>query len=240
MPWFRKYIERALIVCVAALFTLSNLGCDRVMRYKIKTFFFTGVPPLENGDNERAKMPHTLLAPSALVEQQRSEIVLYSHTPFAQGVCSKCHHVPAGVRFRMVGDKKGPPVFRKGGGKPGPLLKPKTELCIMCHTYFTPEKVEQMSLWLHSPKPKGDCGVCHDPHQSKFPNQMRQEPSKLCGSCHPQCPSLEAHGMKEVDDCLICHNPHVGRDRMMLKRDFTEEKHYVNDSETSVDTRRPE
>lgn len=46
--------------------------------------------------------------------------------------------------------------------------------------------------------------------------------------------------MKEVDDCLICHNPHVGRDRMMLKRDFTEEKHYVNDSETSVDTRRPE
>ena len=113
---------------------------------------------------------------------------------------------------------------------PGPLLKPKTELCIMCHDYFVPQNVKQMRLWLHLSKAQGDCGVCHDPHQSKFPNQMRQKPSKLCRSCHPRCPSLEAHGMNEVDDCLICHNPHVGRDRMMLKRDFTEEKHPVNAS----------
>ncbi len=229
MHCFRKNLGRALIVIMAALFALWNQGCDRASRYKVKTFFFTGVPPLEGGENERARMPHTLalLAPA---EKQRPKFLLYSHTPYAQGNCAKCHQVPAGLRFRMVGDKKEPPVFRKGGGMPGPLLKPKTELCTMCHDDFAPEKARQMHLWFHSPKPEGDCGVCHDPHQSRFPNQMRLKPAKLCRSCHQRCPSLDAYGMNEVDDCLICHNPHFGRDRMMLKRDFKEEKHPVDDS----------
>ncbi len=229
MRCFRIFSGRAFIVFVSALFAIGNQGCDRAARYKIKTFFFTGVPPLEGGENERVKMPHTLALLGA-AEKQRPKIVLYSHTPYAQGDCSKCHQVSAAIRFRMVGSKKEPPVFRKGGGMPGPLLKPKTELCIMCHDDFAPQKVKQMRLWLHSPKPEGDCGVCHDPHQSKFPNQMRQKPSKLCSLCHPRCPSLEAHGMNEVDDCLICHNPHVGRDRKMLKQDFKEEKHPLNAS----------
>ena len=229
LPSLHKYTGNVLIVIMATLFALCNLGCDRAARYKVKTFFFTGVPPLEGEENERAKKPHTL-ALLRLAEKQRPKIVLYSHTPFAQGKCSKCHQGSVGARFRMVEKKKGPPVFRIGGGMPGPLLKPKTELCIMCHDDFVPEKVKQMRLWLHSPKPEGDCGVCHDPHQSKFPNQMRQKPSKLCRSCHPRCPSLEAHGMNEVDDCLICHNPHIGLNRKMLKQDFKEEKHPVNAS----------
>lgn len=229
LPCLHKYTGHAFIVIMVTLCALWNQGCDRVVRHKIKTFFFTGVPPLEGEENERVRMPHTL-ALSRPVEKQRPKIVLYSHTPYAQGHCFKCHQVSAGTRFRMVGDKKGPQVFRKGGGMPGPLLKPKTELCIMCHDAFVPEKVRQMRLWLHLPKPEGNCGVCHDPHQSKFPNQMRQEPSRLCRSCHPRCPSLDAHGMNEVGDCLICHNPHIGLDRRMLKQDFKEEKHPVNAS----------
>lgn len=229
MRCFRIFIGRAPIVFVWVLLALWNQGCDRAARHKIKTFFFTGVPPLEETVDERGKRPRTS-ALSAPVEKQRPKIVLYSHTPYVQGVCSKCHQMPDGFRFRWVDHKKGPPVFRKGGGMPGPLLKPKTELCIMCHDDFASGKVKQMSLWLHSPKAEGDCGVCHDPHQSRFPNQLRQKPSKLCRSCHPQCPSLEAYGMNEVDDCLICHNPHIGRDRRMLKRDFREEKHPVKPS----------
>jgi predicted CXXCH cytochrome family protein len=229
MRHIRKAAGVAVMVCVAALVASLNQGCSKVTRYKIKTFFFTGVPPLEDEAIDQVKRPHTLET-LVRMEKQRPKIVLYSHTPYAQGLCAKCHQMPGGTSFRIVGNKKGAAVFRKGGGMPGPLRKPKNELCVMCHTFFTPATAKKMSLWLHAPKTEAGCNVCHDPHQSKFPNQMHQKPSALCVSCHPRCPHLDTYDMREVDDCLTCHNPHVGRNRMMLRQDFKEEKHPVDAS----------
>lgn len=221
-----KSTGRIMLVWAATVMVFTAHGCSPGTRHKILTFFFTGVPPLEKADDKNPKAT----APLAIVDKPSPKIVLYSHTPYAQRDCSKCHRVSSNSRFRMMGNKKGPPVFRKGGGMPGPLLKPKCELCFECHNFFTKEKAVAMGLWLHSPRAEGDCGVCHDPHQSKYPNQMRGEPSKLCQTCHPKCPSLEFQGMTGANECLTCHNPHFGRDRMMLRRDYLEQKHPVDAS----------
>ena len=218
-----------MFVWAATVMVITVQGCSPSTRHKILTFFFTGVPPLEEpspSDGPDKKAP----ALAAIAENPIPIIVLYSHTPYAKGECSKCHNVSSNTRFRIVGKKQEPPVFRKGGGMPGPLLKPKLELCTECHQSLARQSVEASGLWLHSPKTEGDCGVCHDPHQSKFPNQMRDVPSKLCQSCHPKCPLFGAQGAPEANECLVCHNPHLGRNRMMLRRDHREQKHPVGGS----------
>jgi len=57
------------------------------------------------------------------------------------------------------------------------LLATGGELCAMCHQV----KSEPV---LHGPYKKGECMICHDPHTSNFPRQLRAETNTLCLSCH--------------------------------------------------------
>ena len=57
------------------------------------------------------------------------------------------------------------------------LVSPKDELCFTCHEKPTDGVV-------HGPYAKGQCVLCHDPHVSDFPNQLRAEGNALCLGCH--------------------------------------------------------
>jgi len=57
------------------------------------------------------------------------------------------------------------------------LVAADGELCAMCHE---PKK----DPVLHVPYREGQCLICHDPHTSNFPRQVRAETNLLCLSCH--------------------------------------------------------
>jgi predicted CXXCH cytochrome family protein len=51
------------------------------------------------------------------------------------------------------------------------------ELCAMCHQ-------AKRDFVLHVPYQGGQCLICHEPHASNFPGQVRAETNLLCLSCH--------------------------------------------------------
>jgi predicted CXXCH cytochrome family protein len=51
------------------------------------------------------------------------------------------------------------------------------ELCAMCHE-------AKKDPILHEPYRQGQCLICHEPHTSNFPRQVRAETNLLCLSCH--------------------------------------------------------
>jgi len=202
------------IIFVGVLLTLTS-GCSRQTKYKILTFFFTGVPPL--GEE---KKPVKKIDTSEVKKKKVEKVVLYSHTPWASGKCDQCHK--NAVSFRMPGQKKAPTVFHKGGGMPGKLIWPKKELCTQCHDDKSKSKAYAKGLYLHPTSAEGDCYACHDPHQSKNPHMLLEKPKNICVSCHLDEEVLDPADVCKPDDCLSCHNPHMGKDRLLLTRDFKE------------------
>jgi predicted CXXCH cytochrome family protein len=57
------------------------------------------------------------------------------------------------------------------------LLATGGELCAMCH------EIKQEPV-MHGPYKAEQCMICHDPHRSNFPRQLRAETNTLCLSCH--------------------------------------------------------
>ena len=194
---------------------LVPMGCSRQTKHKVLTFFFTGVPPLEE-----EKKPVKEIDTSEVKKKMAEKVTLYSHTPWASGKCDRCHK--NAVSFGVPGQKKAQKVFHKGGGMPGKLILPKKELCILCHEPMSPSKAYAEGLYLHPVTAEGECNACHDPHQSKNPNILLEKREKICVSCHLKEDVLDPVEACKTDDCLSCHNPHMGKDRLLLTKDFTE------------------
>ncbi|MBZ5514103.1 MAG: hypothetical protein LAN62_04520 [Acidobacteriia bacterium] len=57
------------------------------------------------------------------------------------------------------------------------LIAAPSELCAVCH------KIKPAPT-MHGPYRAGRCMICHDPHTSNFPRQVRAETNMLCLSCH--------------------------------------------------------
>jgi predicted CXXCH cytochrome family protein len=57
------------------------------------------------------------------------------------------------------------------------LLATGGELCAMCHE-------AKSDPVLHGPYKNGQCMICHNPHTSNFPRQLRADTNTLCLSCH--------------------------------------------------------
>ena len=57
------------------------------------------------------------------------------------------------------------------------LMGQSSELCALCHE-------GKKDAVLHAPYKSGQCTVCHNPHSSDFPRQMRAATNTLCMSCH--------------------------------------------------------
>ena len=205
-------------------------GCDRHTKHKVLTFFFTGVPPLDDGKKAEAEKTEP---PEVPTTEQKSILApkRFSHPLWAAGRCDQCHQTSA--NFSVPGVKKRmPAVFQKGMEPPGPLVVPRQELCVRCHTDKSPAKAQQEGLWLHNTQAKGECHKCHDPHQSDHQYLLLETPRLICIPCHkeaemmPKVKDKEAH--KKPGECLSCHNPHLGKDRNLLTKDYKEVKHPVS------------
>jgi predicted CXXCH cytochrome family protein len=83
------------------------------------------------------------------------------HSAIAMG-CTSCHEVKVEGETTNIN-----------------LNQPANELCFTCHAKDVKEEDSK-----HGPWDKGECVLCHDPHQSDFPKQLRAEGNVLCMECH--------------------------------------------------------
>ncbi len=127
------------------------------------------------------------------------------HEPINRNECTDCHQPHAASEKGLV------PKNIKGR-------------CLKCHNALQEKnKYAQVLLekykYTHAPYLNGECGACHQPHNSDRPMLLAKAPDELCGTCH------EAQGLKAkhanypgtLRDCLTCHNPH-GSERAALIR----------------------
>ncbi len=93
------------------------------------------------------------------------------------------------------------------------MLIPAKDVCIKCHG-----NIRNKLAYIHPPAAV-DCFLCHDVHNGKTVNMIKETGDSLCYNCHYSKDGLEltdktgtAHAMavKEKLPCLSCHNPHGG------------------------------
>ncbi|MBU0663279.1 MAG: hypothetical protein KJ990_01905 [Proteobacteria bacterium] len=205
--------------------TAFLIGCEPQTRHKTLTFFFTGVPPIDEPVPIEKTKEQPVTPPAEILKKPTpvAPNPLFSHPVWAAGTCTPCHASTGS--FRAPGVKKSSPdVFKTGAGMPGKLTLATNKICTQCHKDKTPKRALSDNLWLHNSTAKGDCMACHDPHQSKNKNILRQAPSILCLSCHKEGQFLTKPVHQKKEECLSCHNPHMGIDKNLLTKDYKEIK----------------
>ncbi len=215
----------AHIFIILFLTALLLSGCEPQKQHQVLTFFFTGVPPLDENeevveDKNQSTPPAAKIIAKPAPEAPKP---LFSHPVWAAGTCNPCHETSG--TFSTPGiTKTQTKVFQTGGGMPGKLTLPKNEICIQCHKDKTSKRALIDNLWLHNTTAKGDCLACHDPHQSNNEKTLRQPPSILCLPCHKEGPFLATPVHQTGEECLSCHNPHMGLDKNLLIKEYKEIK----------------
>lgn len=195
-------------------------GCDRHTRHKVLTFFFTGVPPLE--EEKQAPEEGKEVAEAEKVEKKRrliSKTIPFSHGPYGARLCDGCHETSP-----IVGSRRS---TRRGAGgigraRRGILVAPTRELCLECHTLKSAQRAYEEGLWLHGPVAEGSCTMCHSPHESLNPYMLRVKPEEICIGCHSEGYIFNTEVHRGSRDCLSCHNPHLGEDMFLLEQDYNE------------------
>jgi predicted CXXCH cytochrome family protein len=201
------------IILGPILFLFS--GCDKYTRYKVSTFFFTGVP---HPDGIIEYLPQKAAKGSNMKEGKKEETSRSVHGPYAAERCYLCHEISSARRFGKVEDTK-----RFDKGLPGKLLSPVNTLCIECHTSKTMESAFSKNLWIHGPVSSGMCTICHDPHETQYRYLLRQGNSdQMCAMCHASEFIVPSEDHLAGEECTKCHNAHLGKNRFLLKKEFTE------------------
>ncbi len=218
----KKKINRTLFIIPILLFIFFS-GCSRHARHKVLTFFFTGVPSLEQQEAEKYELQQqTMDAP------EPEEFILYSHNFYAKRQCEKCHE--GAVSFSAPGQKKeAVSTFKLGRDMPGPLILPPDELCLCCHIDKSTARAAADDLWLHTPAATGACLDCHSAHQSRNQFILLNKALELCDECHSdgeEFRNTEVH--QKSGECMSCHNPHLGANSYILIEDLKEEKQQVD------------
>ena len=216
-----------LLLCVLILAVLTTFisGCSKETKHKVLTFFFTGVPPVEEENKDELEKDTLAKEPN----QAPVVVTVYTHPVTAANLCNECHQTTA--NFTLFGRGTRSASFQKGAMSPGPLVMDRTELCVTCHKDKSASEALTSGLWLHPTSAKGECHTCHDPHQSTHKYILLEEPAELCIPCHKETEMMakvkdkEAHQLPS--DCLSCHNPHLGKDKLLLTKDYKEVKHPV-------------
>jgi len=180
------------------------------------------------------------------VQRQRAEGADKGQEPTSLGtdVCMVCH-IDFASRWarvshsqKMLSDAAVPKPLRgcegcHGGGSEhvlgnrqrivrweGLSTSGKNNTCLQCHQ----GKVET-EQWKTSPhSPRGTtCDGCHEVHSpTQFDTLLRQDPNKLCLSCHSNVEALakkKLHHPLVADmlTCVNCHNPHGSPNSKLLK-----------------------
>ena len=213
----------SMIILTVLITSVS--GCSQEKKHKVLTFFFTGVPPLEDEQEDELEGDKSAQAP----KQPPTTVAVYTHPVTAANLCNECHQTAG--NFALFGGRTRTASFQKGAMSPGPLVVDRKELCIKCHKDKSAAETLTDGLWLHPTSANGECYACHDPHQSTHPYVLIEEPAKICTPCHKEAEMMDKVKDKEAhrlpSDCLSCHNPHLGKDRALLTKDYKEVKHTV-------------
>ena len=179
---------------LAVAFALG-VGCTAAARYRVLTFFFTGVPkPGEAPVIEEVATPrlHEELAEAKRKRRAARIRKLFVHSPYAQRRCGGCHVVGSGQLVQSL----------------------EEGLCQTCHFRFPGDDV-----YVHGPVAVNACGFCHHPHGSEQPKILYADATSLCLRCH-KADELTSCAVRETADvvsCIDCHNPHSGNNRFFLK-----------------------
>jgi len=206
---------------VAAFFA----GCDRYARHRVLTFFFTGVPPLDDG-KKGAEQGKAATPPAKMPPPKRRPVVAatrFSHGPYASGACYYCHQTSETGGFRGLGKKeeaKG--ALAKGGIVPGKLVATLRELCVGCHETKSSAAAARTGLWTHGPVAAGYCTACHAPHAGPEPFFLSKKANDVCAGCHAAGFIRDAALHEGKADCLSCHNPHFGKSASLLAAEHRE------------------
>jgi len=211
---------------------MGSAGCGQDLRHRAFIFFFPQEPHATVEKN-RATLP----SPQKETGEARAKPgpapqlqPLVSHKPYMERKCIQCHEGASEFTIPIFG-KNWDGIFRKGGGKPGPLILPKDRICVKCHEDMSTDWAKKKGLYLHTTAAKGECLKCHDAHQSRHKSLLREDEGTLCVSCHKAGgPAGVAKCFTKTDHpapCLSCHNPHQGKNKSLLRKDYNEGKHPI-------------
>jgi predicted CXXCH cytochrome family protein len=183
-------------------------ACSPNNSYRIKSFFFDGVPDpsLETraeGETELQVMEED----STIIFKMANTI----HPPYEEKACMECH----------TKENMGWPKMALPG------------LCYQCH-----DDLGNNHTYLHGPVDSGNCTQCHHPHKSKIEMLLVRNGQNLCLQCHikDKVALNKVHRDIEAVNCMECHNPHGGENAMYLQKDncfqchedFTQDRPYIH------------
>ncbi|MBU0716777.1 MAG: hypothetical protein KJ749_00880 [Planctomycetes bacterium] len=185
---------RLIVAGLTAAFVLGA-GCTAAARYRLLTFFFTGVPEpgQASAANEIATPElHEELADAKRKWRSARSRKLFVHLPYARRQCGECHVVGSGRLTQSL----------------------EQGLCQTCHFGFPGDE-----MFIHGPVAVNACGFCHHPHGSEYSSLLYADATSLCLRCH-KADQLTSCAVRERPDersCIDCHNPHSGGNRFFLK-----------------------
>ena len=220
--------SRSILIALAAILIIAySSGCDRYARHKVLTFFFTGVPPLNEGGktSEKEKEAERKASEEKKKPKRRTDVkaTRFSHGPYASGACFLCHQTSETGGFRGLGKKaEAAGSIAKPGIVPGQLVVPLRELCVRCHETKSPKMARREGLWVHGPVSAGLCTQCHGPHSAPEPCLLLKKANESCLGCHAEGFVFSKALHEGKGGGLSCHNAHFGRNSRLLIAEYRE------------------
>lgn len=120
----------------------------------------------------------------------------YSHMPFSEGSCMKCHNIHSSDNPSLL------------------ITAPTSNLCVDCHWRDLTE-----TRYKHQPYLTGNCQGCHNPHRSDQRSLLKNSIPDLCYNCHKDIkadPNTKSIHPPAEDDCLGCHGFHGSNYKNLL------------------------
>lgn len=180
-------LKRYLYILLFAILVLASMvGCTPKTSYNVLSFFFDGVPDLNQTSMTITTDSLSMADSMAISENQFPVSTPYIfHQPYEQKECDICHN----------------------NAFMGQLNEAQPDLCYNCHENFS-----DVYQYVHGPVVAGYCSKCHNPHLSKLESLLLLEGQSLCLQCHEAewVFKNESHEGIEDYNCTECHNPHGG------------------------------
>lgn len=142
----------------------------------------------------------------------------FVHTPVGSGDCTGCHNPHGSVEPKLLTGRAISLVVNGAKVMQPPTLTGKyADLCYTCHETLQEKFREGVQ---HAPVAEGKCDACHDAHGSDFVAHIKDQPAKLCATCHALDQALMAkHDNYDLTNanCIDCHNPHASKKPNLLR-----------------------